>query len=72
MSQLRYADVLDIQDTSATEITRELRRKLPRCLDSERKVNTMKAKFIQEFEVVWKPERTHSGLQINPQCLRET
>ena len=41
-------------------------------MDSERKVNAIKAKFVREFEVVWKPERTHSGWQINPQRLRET
>ncbi|XP_068697190.1 uncharacterized protein [Montipora foliosa] len=70
---LSASDVLDIQDTtSATEIVRALRRKLPGFLDSERKVNAMKAKFVREFEVVWKPERTHSGWQINPQRLRET
>jgi len=56
------SDVLDIQDTtSATEIVRALRRKLPGFLDSERKVNAIKAKFVREFEFVWKPERTHSG-----------
>ena len=70
---LSASDVLDIQDTtSATEIVRALRRKLPGFLDSERKVNAIKAKFVREFEVVWKPERTHSGWQINPQRLRET
>lgn len=70
---LSYSDVLDIQDTtSATEIVRTLRRKLPGFLDSERKVNTMKNKFVQEFEVLWKPERTHSGWQIDPRRLRET
>ena len=70
---LSASDVLDIQDTtSATEIVRALRRKLPGFLDSERKVNAMKAKFVQEFEVIWKPERTHSGWQINPQRLCET
>lgn len=70
---LSASDVLDIQDTtSATEIVRALRRKLPGFLDSERKVNAMKAKFVREFEVVWKPERTHSGGQINSQRLRET
>ena len=70
---LSASDVLDIQDTtSPTEIVRTLRRKLPGFIDSERKVNTMKAKFVKEFEVVWKPERTNSGWKINPQRLRET
>ena len=70
---LSASDVLDIQDTtSPTEIVRMLRRKLPGFMDSERKVNTMKAKFVKEFEVVWKPERTNSGWKINPQRLRET
>lgn len=62
--------MLDIQDTtSATEIVGAIRRKLPGFLDSERKVIAMKNKFVQECEVVWKPERTHSGWQINPQRL---
>ena len=70
---LSASDVLDIQDTtSATEIVRALRRKLPGFLDSERKVNGVKAKYMKEFEILWKPERTHSGWQINPQRLRET
>ena len=70
---LYASDVLDIQDTtSATEIVRALRRKLPGFLDSERKVNIVKAKYNKEFEVVWKPKRTHSGWQINPERLRET
>ncbi|CAH3163305.1 unnamed protein product, partial [Porites lobata] len=70
---LSTSDVLDIQDTtSATEIVRALRRKLPGFLDSERKVNGVKAKYMKEFEILWKPERTHSGWQINPQRLRET
>ena len=70
---LSASDVLDIQDTtSPTEIIRALRRKLPGFMDSERKVNTMKAQFVKEFEVVWKPERTNSGWKINPQRLRET
>ena len=70
---LSASDVLDIQDTtSPTEIICALRRKLPGFLDSERKVNTMKAKFVKEFEVVWKPERTNSGWKINPQRLHET
>jgi len=70
---LSASDVLDIQDTtSPTEIIRVLRRKLPGFMDSERKVNTMKAQFVKEFEVVWKPERTNSGWKINPQRLRET
>lgn len=70
---LIVSDVLDIQDTtSATEIVRALRRKLPGFLDSERKVNGVKAKYMKEFEILWKPERTHSGWQINPQQLRET
>ena len=51
---------------------RALRRRLPRFFDSERKVNSLKAKFRREFEVVWKPERTHSGWRINPDRLRET
>ena len=55
------SDVLDIQDTtSATEIVRALRKKLPGFLDSERKVNGVKAKYMKEFEILWKPERTHS------------
>lgn len=41
-------------------------------MDSERKVNTMKAKFVREFEVIWQPKRTHSGWQVNPERLRET
>ena len=70
---LSASDVLDIQDTtSAREIVRALRRKLPGFLDSERKVNGVKAKYMKEFEILWKPERTHSGWQINPQRLRET
>ncbi|CAH3129528.1 unnamed protein product, partial [Pocillopora meandrina] len=57
---LSASDVLDIQETtSATEIVRTLRRKLPGFLDSERKVNTMKNK-------------THSCWQIDPRRLRET
>ena len=47
---LSASDVLDIQDTtSATEIVRALRRKLPGFMDSERKVNAMKAKSVREF-----------------------
>ena len=70
---LSASEVLDIQDTtSSTEIVRALRRKLPGFLDSERKVNAIKTKYVREFEVVWKPERTHSGWKINPQRLRET
>ena len=70
---LSASDVLDIQDTtSATEIVRALGRKLPGFMDSERKVNAMKAKFVREFEVIWQPKRTHSGWQVNPECLRET
>ena len=70
---LSASDVLDIQDTtSATEIVRALRRKLPSFLDSERKVNAIKAKFVKEFDVMWKPERTHSGWKINPERLRQT
>jgi len=50
---LSASDVLDIQDTtSATEIARALRRKLPGFLDSERKVNAIKAKFVREFDIV--------------------
>lgn len=51
---------------------RALRRRLPRFFDSERKVNSLKVKFRREFEVVWKPERTHSGWRVNPDRLRET
>ena len=65
---LSASDVLDIQDTtSATEIVRALKRKLPGFMDSERKVNAMKAKFVREFEVIWQPKRTHSGWQV---CAR--
>ena len=47
---LSASDVLDIQDTtSATEIVCALRRKLPGFMDSERKVNAMKAKSVREF-----------------------
>ena len=67
------SEVLDIQDTTnATEIVPALRRKLPGFLGSERKLNAIKAKFVREFEVAWKRERTHSGWQINTQRLRET
>ena len=70
---LSASDVLDIEGTtSPTEIVPTLRRKLPSFMDSERKVNTMKAKYVREFEVVWKLERTNSGWKINPQRLRET
>ena len=50
----------------------ELRRKLPGYFDSESKVNILKAKLRREFEVVWQPQRTHSGWQISPERLRET
>ena len=70
---LSAIEVLDLQDiTSSTAIMRTLRRKLPGFFDSERKVNNLKAKLRREFEVVWKPERTHSGWRINPDRLRET
>ena len=70
---LSAIEVLDLQDTTnPTEMIRALRRRLPRFFDSERKVNSLKAKFRREFEVVWKPERTHSGWRINPDRLRET
>lgn len=66
-------EVLDLQDTTnPTELMRALRRRLPGFFDSERKVNSLKAKFRRECEVVWKPERTHSGWCINPERLRET
>lgn len=66
---LGASDALDIQDTtSATEIVRALRRKLPGFLDFQRKVNGVKAKYMKEFEILWKPERTHSGWQIKRQC----
>lgn len=70
---LSAIEVLDLQDTTnPTELMRALRRKLPGFLDSERKVNSLKAKFRREFQVVWQPERTHSGWRINPDRLRET
>lgn len=70
---LSAMEVLDLQDTTnPTELMRTLRRRLPGFFDSERKVNSLKAKFRREFEVVWKPERTHAGWRINPDRLRET
>ena len=70
---LSAIEVLDLQDTTnPTETMHALRRKLPGFFDSERKINTLKAKFRKEFEVVWQPERTHAGWRINPDRLRET
>jgi len=70
---LSAIEVLNLQDTTnPTEMLRELRRKLPGYFDSESKVNILKAKLRREFEVVWQPQRTHSGWQISPERLRET
>ena len=70
---LSVSDVLDIQDTtSATETVHALRRKLPGFMDSERKVNAVKAKCVREFEVIWQPKRTHSSsrLIVSSRCCK--
>lgn len=70
---LSAIEVLNLQDTTnPTEMIGTLRRKLPGFFYSERKVNNLKAKLRREFEVIWRPERTHSCWRINPDRLRET